>query len=92
VTELVQQERSEEEERGRNGQCDVLTVGEAGVLRREHRHRERPDDEREHDQPTPVDTDPDAGDPAQLEGRVHGEDSTPDARRPLLDPVTIIAE
>ena len=42
-----------------------------GVLRREHRRRKRPDDEREHDQPTPVDTDPNAGDPAQLEGRVH---------------------
>jgi len=71
VSELVQQERSEEEERGCDGHRDVLAVGEAGVLRREDGSRERPDDQREHDQPTPVGTDPDAGDPAQLEGRIH---------------------
>jgi hypothetical protein len=71
VSELVQQERSEKEEGGRDGQCQVLTVGEARVLRRKDGHRERPDDQREHDQPTPVDTDPDTGDSAQLEGRIH---------------------
>ena len=73
VSELVQEERCEEEESGDDGQHDVLTVREAGVLRREDGDRERPDDEREDDQPAPVDPDPDAGDPAELKGRIHEE-------------------
>jgi len=40
MSELVQQERNKEEERGHDGHRDVLTVGEAGVLRWEHRRRE----------------------------------------------------
>ena len=74
VTEFVQQERDEEEKRGHDGQRDVLTVGEAGVLGRKHGDRERPDDEREHDQPAPVHPDPDAGDPAQLKSRAHKDE------------------
>jgi hypothetical protein len=74
VTELVQQKREEEEQRGHDGERDVLTIGEAGVLGREDRGRERPDDEREHDQPAPVHPDPDASDPAQLKGRAHKDE------------------
>jgi hypothetical protein len=74
VTELVQQERDEEQKRGHDRQRDVLAVGKAGVLGRKHGDRERPDDEREHDQPAPVHPDPDAGDPAQLKSRAHKDE------------------
>jgi hypothetical protein len=71
VSQLVEKERDEKEDRRRDRHPDVGTFGEAGVLRREDAVRERPGDQREDDQPAPVDPDPDACNPAELDVRLH---------------------
>src|SRR5439155_14529688 len=70
VPQLVQKQRAEEEDGGREAHCQVVALRETGVLRGEDARDERPEDEREDDEPAPVDADPDSGDPAELNARL----------------------
>ena len=72
VPQLVQEERAEEDDRGRERHPDVGAVGEPRVLLGEDRRRERPGDEREDDQPAPMDADADAGDAPECQAGIHG--------------------
>ena len=71
MAELVQEQRGEEDRRGRECHDDVRAVRETRVLVGEDAGRERPDDQREDDQPRPVDPDLDPGDAAEADAGVH---------------------
>ncbi|MGH3011306.1 MAG: hypothetical protein ACRDMY_05630 [Gaiellaceae bacterium] len=74
MPELVQQERDEEEKRGHNGQRHVLAVREPGFCDGITATASDQTMSANTISQLQVDTDPDAGDPAQLEGRANEEE------------------
>ena len=71
MTELVQDERGEEQHGGDHRDHEIDAVRVPRILLGKDGRGERPHDQREDDRPAPVDPNADPGDPAQFEIAVH---------------------